>query len=94
MTHQESRIVVPSRDPDPSAESGTAIPSFGSLRDPRRRSAIDLLIPAEPPPAPPAPPAPAPPRPPEWIDLLHLGVHVSRAVVALPLRVVRRLLGG
>ena len=91
MTDNESRFVVPSRDPDPSADTGPAIPSFGSLRDPRRRSAIDLLFPAE---QPSTPPAPAPPRPPEWIDLLHLGVHVGRAVVALPLRVVRRLLGG
>jgi hypothetical protein len=95
---------VPSRDLDLSAESGPAIPSFGSLRDPRRRSAIDLLIPGkepgagspspEPAAAPPAAAAPAAPRPPEWSDLLHLAVHVTRWSLGVPFRGLRRLLGG
>jgi hypothetical protein len=83
-------------DGDP-PDRAPSIPSFGSLRGPRRRSPVDVLVPGEPPaPAPPAAvtaPRPAAPRPPEWSDLLHLGVHVGRAVVALPLRLVQRFVG-
>jgi hypothetical protein len=76
------------------------IPSFESLRAPRRSSAVDLLVPG--PPA--AAPRPAAPRPPDYTDLLRLGVHLTRVLVAVPVRMVcwsvagpvrglRRLLG-
>lgn len=99
------------------------MPSFASLRDPRRRSPIDLLVPpaARPdagprPPAAQVPPAarpaqvppssrsaaqvpsssrpaheppPAASRPPEWADLWHLAAHVTVALAAVPVRVVR-----
>ena len=84
---------MPSRDPDLPPESASAIPSFGSLRDPRRRSAADVLFPAAEKPATPLPP-PTAPRPPEWSDLLHLAVHVVRWSLRAPLHGVRRLLGG
>ena len=61
-----------------------AIPSFDSLRGPRRRSPADVLVPAH----------QAPPRPPEWGDLWLLGLHVAGALAGLPGRLVRRLLGG
>ena len=60
-----------------------AIPSFASLRGPRRRSPVDVLVPAQ----------KAPPRPPEWGDLWLLGLHVAGELAALPGRVLRRLLG-
>jgi hypothetical protein len=71
------RRVVPEPGPAEAAPVAPAIPSFDSLRDPRRRTALDLLVPAAVPPAavppageapPPAaavPPAAAPPAPPE-----------------------------
>jgi hypothetical protein len=87
-----------------------AIPSFESLRAPRRRTAVDLLVPGAPqpdsdPPAPdPSPARPAPaggPRPAEYADLLRLGGRVVRAVAGVPVRVagwpvrcVRRRFGG
>ena len=69
------------------------VPSFDSLRDPRRRSALDLLVPpaaAAPAPEPVAPPAP---RPPDYDDLLRLAVHLARWTAGIPLRGLRRLLG-
>lgn len=75
---------MPTDDHDPNGPTAPAIPSFASLRGPRRRSPVDVLVPAE----------QAPPRPPEWSDLWLLGVHVAGAVVALPGRLLRRLLGG
>jgi hypothetical protein len=100
-------------DPDPpqdEAPASPSIPSFDSLRDPRRRSPIDLLvpIPTPPPTAAPtvAPPAvAAAPRPPDYADLLRLGVHLARFSAGVPLRLarwsagipvrgLRRLLGG
>ena len=84
---------MPSRDPDLPPESASAIPSFGSLRDPRRRSAADVLFPAHQPPETLQPPRAAA-RPPEWSDLLHLAVHVVRWSLRAPLHGVRRLLGG
>jgi hypothetical protein len=79
--------------PEPGAAENAApvMPSFESLRGPRRRSAVDVLLPeADPPPPPapaPAPPAPAPapvrapagPRPAEYADLLRLGARLLRA---------------
>ena len=69
------------------------IPSFASLRAPRGRSAIDLLVPGDVP----VPPAAAPardraaapsrsPRPAEYADLLPFGMRVARAVAGVPLR--------
>ncbi|WP_347056993.1 DNA-directed RNA polymerase subunit alpha C-terminal domain-containing protein [Blastococcus sp. HT6-30] len=59
------------REPAPAEEespAAPAIPSFASLRGPRRRSAVDLLLPDPPPPGvpadPAAPAAPSPSRPP------------------------------
>ena len=85
-----------------------AIPSFASLRAPRGRPAIDLLVPGGgpvPPPAAPATPVAPAPRPAEYADLLRFGVRVARVVAGMPLRVagwavrepvhcLRRLLGG
>lgn len=75
------------------------IPSFASLRDPRRRTAFDLLVPERPAaPAPAAAPAssPAPPPAPtrhappaEYGDLLRWGAHLAVAAAAVPLRVAR-----
>jgi RNA polymerase alpha subunit len=93
-------------EPEPDAveaesPSAPAIPSFDSLRSPRRGSAIDLLVPG-PPPAPPAPPRRAEaPRPAEYADLLRLGKRLVHAVSELawqsvrePARCLRQLLGG
>ena len=78
------------------------IPSFESLRGPRRRSAVDLLLPAPvsgmtTAPSRPAPsaarptPAPSParpvPRPAEYADLLRFGIQLARAAAAVPGRV-------
>lgn len=65
-----------------------AIPSFTSLRGPRRSSPVDVLVPSEPAAAPPVP------RPAEWADLLPFGLRVLRAVAALPADLARRILGG
>jgi Bacterial RNA polymerase, alpha chain C terminal domain len=95
------RLVVP-EPPADAAPAGTsaddgdappspAIPSFESLRGPRRRTAVDLIVPATPPRDPsvwPAPPAP-PPRPPEYADLWRLGVRAAAAVAGVPWRVAR-----
>ena len=83
-----------------------AIPSFASLRAPRGRSAIDLLVPGGDPLPPRVARAPAAaPRPAEYADLLRFGVRVARVVASVPLRAatwavrepvqcLRRLLGG
>ena len=78
-----------------------AIPSFDSLRGPRRRSAVDLLLPdARPDPSSAPPPVP-PVRPPDYADLVRLGAHVAWSLAVVPVRVtrwsvdrLRRLLGG
>jgi hypothetical protein len=93
------------------AESPQAppIPSFASLRAPRRSNpALDVLVPppvAEAPLPPVLPPVrelppPAAPRPAEWSDLLRFGVCVASAALRLPgvlvrepARRLRRLLG-
>ena len=85
-----SEAIVP--EPEPAEEDPAApeIPSFDSLRSPRRRTAVDLLVP-EPPPVPSAtaPTSRGAPRPAEYADLLRLGVRVVRAVVGVPGRMVR-----
>ncbi len=81
------------------------IPSFASLRAPRRTHAVlDVLLPPAPPeqPLPPVPPPvrEAPPveapRPAEWPDLLWFSVRVASAALRLPgvlvLEPARRLL--
>jgi RNA polymerase alpha subunit len=89
------------REEDQESPAAPAIPSFESLRSPRRRTTVDLIVPATPPPA---DPTPAAPRPPDYADLWRLGVRVGSAVAALPVRLtlcavraparrVRRLLG-
>jgi hypothetical protein len=95
-------------DPDPpQAEQGAPVappvPSFASLRDPRRRSPLDVLAPPPAAPEPAAPPAAAEPaapptaapapRPPDYADLLRLAVHLARWTAGLPVRGLRRLLG-
>jgi hypothetical protein len=75
---------------DDESPSPPVMPSFASLRDPRRRTAVDLLVPATPPP-PPARPSSAP-RPPEWSDLWLLGRHVARSLAVLPGRLAERQL--
>jgi len=93
---------LPASPPLPEEErespAAPAIPSFASLRSPRRRTAVDLIVPATPPPphppsATPRPEAPRPqaprppaPRPPDYADLWRLGVRVGSAVATLPLR--------
>ena len=89
------------REEDQESPAAPAIPSFESLRSPRRRTTVDLIAPATPPPA---DPTPAAPRPPDYADLWRLGVQVGSAMAALPVRLtlcavraparqVRRLLG-
>ena len=83
------RPAMPPAGPD-EQESPAAppIPSFASLRDPRRRTTVDLIVPATPPPA--DPPAPEParpgPRPPDYADLWRLGVRVGSVLATLPVR--------
>jgi hypothetical protein len=56
----DSAPPTPSDDDDGAGPASPEIPSFASLRDPRRRTALDLLVPApEPAPAPEPTPAPA-----------------------------------
>jgi hypothetical protein len=74
---------VPTDDQDPNVPTSPGIPSFASLRGPRRLSPVDVLVPAE----------KAPPRPPEWSDLWLLGRHVAGQLVGLHVRLLRRLLG-
>ena len=74
---------VPTDDQDPPVPTTPGIPSFDSLRGPRRRSPVDVLVPAQ----------QAPPRPPEWSDLWLLGAHVAGSLVAVPGRLLRWLTG-
>jgi hypothetical protein len=65
--------------PPEDAPHAPVMPSFASLRDPRRRTAVDVLMtPAPEERAAVDPPTPPAPRPPEWSDLLLLGAHVAR----------------
>ena len=74
---------MPPRTPDADSRDPT-IPSLASLRDPRHRTAVDVLVPA-----PADPPRPAATRPPEWADMWLLGMHVVRTVGGC----LRRVLG-
>ncbi|NYJ08297.1 hypothetical protein [Petropleomorpha daqingensis] len=86
--------MIDSDAPQDDGPQAPPVPSFDSLRDPRRRSPLDLLVPP-PPPAPAPEPAPvAPPRPPDYGDLLRLAVHLARWTAGIPVRGLRRLLGG
>jgi hypothetical protein len=69
---------------DEESPAAPAIPSFESLRSTRRRTTVDLIVPATPPP--PDPPPSAPPPPPDYADLWRLGVRVGQAVAILPVR--------
>jgi hypothetical protein len=95
---------VPTDPQQPQAERTVPeMPSFASLRDPRRRSPIDLLVPPvaeeeaviEPvvvpdvPAAAPRPAARPAPRPAEYADLLPAALRLARWTVAC----LRRLLG-
>ena len=75
--------VVPTDDADPDAPASPTIPSFDSLRGPRRRSPVDVLTAAP----------QLPPMPPEWSDLWLLGRHVAGELVAVPGRLLRWLAG-
>ncbi len=71
--------------PEDESQTPPAVPSFASLRAPRRRAAMDWLD-AAPPTATTVAAAPPPraPRPAEWPDALRLGVHVARSLACLP----------
>jgi hypothetical protein len=87
---------VPTIDSDATQDDGPQappVPSFDSLRDQRRRTPLDVLVPPAETPEPVAPPA-AVPRPPDYADLLRLAVHLARWTVGIPVRGLRRLLGG
>lgn len=84
---------MPIRTPDDELEGPAApqVPSFASLRNPRGRTAVDLLVPTA---SREAGRGPAvAPRPPEWSDLWLLGRHVTRVLVGVPGRCLRRVLG-
>ena len=72
-----------------------SIPSFASLRAPRRASPADLLVDRQPPASEPVPPSPrtGASRPAEWADLWHLGLRVARWCLQQPIVTVRRLVG-
>jgi hypothetical protein len=92
--------VEPAEDvADRESPAAPSIPSFDSLRGPRRRTPVDLLMPDQPPapgpvpadaerPAPAARPGPAPPpRPAEYADLLRLGMRLVQAMAGAPVRI-------
>jgi hypothetical protein len=101
---------VPPPGPGPDEHESPAapeIPSFDSLRDPRRRTPLDVLVPAAPAAGARDAPAAAPraPRPAEYADLLRLARHLGHTAVRVPgrlagwwvrepVRCLRRLLGG
>jgi hypothetical protein len=96
MPTSEPPRTRPALVPDTQEEespAAPAIPSFASLRAPRARSVIDLLVPGGDPVPPATAPAragaPAPaaaPRPAEYADLLRFGVRVARVMAGMPLR--------
>ena len=100
---REERLAPPDTHPDDEeSPAAPAIPSFESLRSTRRRTTVDLIVPATPPPADPTPTAP---RPPDYADLWRLSVRVGSTLATLPVRLalravqaparrLRRLVGG
>ena len=86
--------MIDSDAPQDDGPKAPPVPSFDSLRDPRRRSALDLLMPPPATPEPAEPVAAPSPRPPDYGDLLRLAVHLARWTAGLPVRGLRRLLGG
>jgi hypothetical protein len=84
---REEQRSVPEPD-DEESPTAPAIPSFESLRSTRRRTTVDLIVPATPPPADPTPTAP---QPPDYADLYRLGVWVGTAVITLPVRLALRV---
>jgi hypothetical protein len=96
----QSSLAEPGADEE--SPDAPRIPSFESLRSTRRRTTVDLIVPATPPPADPMPTAP---RPPDYADLWRLGVRVGSTLATLPVRLalravqaparrLRRLVGG
>ena len=92
-------VLPPGADPaEEESPAAPSIPSFASLRAPRGRSAVDVLLPGPSPapsrpasparsaPSEPRPGAAAAPRPAEYADLLRFGMHVVRTVAGVPLR--------
>ena len=86
---------MPTRTPHDDSEgpASPVMPSFASLRNPRRRTAVDVLVPDAPPEPAAAPRAAGAPRPAEWSDLWLLGRHVTRSLIGWQLRCLRRVLG-
>jgi hypothetical protein len=76
---------------DEESPDAPKIPSFESLRNPRRRTTVDLIVPATPPPADPTPTAP---RPPDYADLWRLSVRVGSTVATVPVRLALRVVLG
>jgi hypothetical protein len=76
---------------DEESPDAPRIPSFESLRNPRRRTTVDLIVPATPPPADPTPTAP---RPPDYADLWRLSVRVGSTVATVPVRLALRVVLG
>jgi len=105
---QPETVAVPAIDPEPvpdeeESPAAPVIPSFESLRAPRRREGVDVLLPPVKTTTTTAAPAGGP-RPAEYADLVRFGVRVVSAVagaagrVALwsvrePARCLRGLLG-
>jgi hypothetical protein len=87
----DGQPAVPGIDPAQEVEPAAPVmPSFDSLRGPRRRSAVDLLVPdllAKP--ATTGPASAGAPRPAEYADLLILGKRGVRAAADVPVRVAR-----
>jgi hypothetical protein len=95
--HEELAIPVIDPEPGPAEDESPeapVIPSFGSLRAPRGRTSVDVLIPERPPVPPASSPVPAGGRrPAEYADLLRLGARVVRAVAGVPGRTARWAVG-